>query len=153
MKKLIITLAVLFVAQTITYASQFGGMDAGALNSQYMKDLRLHEAVSRAKDKNAIITKKAEPDTEQTVNADLKSIVFINNKAVSTDKLLSLVGNKINKPMTAENISQIRKDIMKYYQSLGYYSAIATVNSENAAEGELVIQIDEGSLNSITIQE
>lgn len=151
MKNILISLFLLYLLQGISFASQFGGMDAGSLNSQYMKDLRIHEAVTRAKNKSAIInTQKAETKKEEEIN--IKSIVFVNNNVIPSQTLISLVQDKINQPLNAENLAAIRKTIMKYYQSLGYYSALPTIVSQNS-EGEIVIQIEEGSKNSITIQE
>ena len=41
----------------ICFASAMGGYDAGSINSQYMRDLRIHEMATRERSKNAIIKK------------------------------------------------------------------------------------------------
>ena len=63
-----------------------------------------------------------------------------------------LVKDKIDKPMNAENLADIRKVIMKYYQANGYYSAVPIIVSQDNTTGTLVIQIEEGTKNSITIE-
>ncbi len=153
MNKIVICLSLMIFASPVTYAASFGAMDAGAINTQYVKDLRLHEITSRSKNKNAIInSSNIKQENIVSDSQELKSVVFINNNSVPTEQLLQLVQDKINKPLTAENVAAIRKDIMKYYQSLGYYSAVAIINSQNS-DGELVIEIKEGGKNPITIQE
>ena len=151
MKKVLIALCLTGLMQQMSIASQFGGMDAGALNTQYMKDLRFHEAQTRAK--RSAITHTTRPEPDKLSNSELKSVIFINNSSVSSEQLLTLVQDKINKPMTPESVAEIRKDIMKYYQSLGYYSAVATISSQNSENGELVIDISEGGKNSISIED
>ena len=153
MKKLLSVFCVFCATMNISFASAFGGYDAGALNSQYMRDLRVHEAATRARNNNsAIISTKQLPKQEIT-NSELKSVIFINNSSIPSGELLTVVQDKIDKPMSPENISAIRKDIMKYYQQKGYYSAVAMIASQNDKDGELVIEIQEGSKDSIQIQE
>jgi hemolysin activation/secretion protein len=154
MKNLFISICILCVSTNIALASAYAGYDAGVLNNQYSRDLRTHEAVTRSKDRSAIITTKTTPKTEEKVtSSDIKSVVFINNVSIPSSTLLSLIEDKINQPMTNENVSAIRKTVMKYYQEKGYFSAIAVVNSQDFQTGELVIEVREGGRNSITIQE
>lgn len=153
MKNILYALIMVTLLSSVSYASQFGGFDAGSINSQYMKDLRFHEAATRSKQKSAIV-KKQEQASEANKKLDkisLQSIVFVGNNNVSSDKLTSINANKLNQPMSAENIADIRKNIMKYYQSIGYYSAIPMVSSIDESAGKLIIEIKEGEKNSITI--
>ena len=162
MKKSFILFTLFCLTANISLASAFGGYDAGAVNSQYMRDLRTHEAITRAKNKSAIVTTKKNTPLQQRelqeqrdkiINANIKTITFVNNASIPSKDLLNVVSDKINLPMSAENISDIRKNIMKYYQSNGYYSAVAVVASQDSETGEVVIEIKEGGKNSITIQE
>ena len=160
MKKISILFGVLvfttgFAIANVGFSSaNYGGMDAGAINQRYTRDLRTHEIQTRAKAKNAIVTTKTQTKPlEQVVTNDLKSVIFINNNSISSEELLSVISNKINKPMNIENISSIRKDIMQYYQSKGYVSAVAMVTSQNFQTGSLTIEIKEGGKNSIIIEE
>ena len=162
MKKSFILFTLFCLTANISLASAFGGYDAGAVNSQYMRDLRTHEAITRAKNKSAIVTTKKNTPLQQRelqeqrdkiINANIKTITFVNNASIPSQDLLNVVSDKINLPMSAENISDIRKNIMKYYQSNGYYSAVAVVASQDSETGEVVIEIKEGGKNSITIQE
>lgn len=155
MKKLLCLFAIIIVSTAEpVFANVYGGMDPGAINSQYMRDMRTFEVKSRAKQKSAIVSKteaeKAETTPVQT--SDIKTITFVNNKILSSAQLLALVKDKINQPMNFENIAAIRKSVMKYYQANGYYSAVAIIVSQDNTTGELVIQIDEGTRNSITIE-
>ena len=162
MKKAFILLTLFSLSTNISLASAFGGYDAGAVNSQYMRDLRTHEAITRSKNKSAIITTKKNTPLQQRemqeqrdkiINADIKTITFVNNASIPSNELLNVVADKINMPMSAENISSIRKDIMRYYQDKGFFSAIAIVSSQDSETGEVVIEVIEGGKNSITIQE
>lgn len=149
-------LAILFVfCVTANYAFAVGpiGYDAGALNRDYVKDMRLHEVSSRAKNKgNAILTTKTAPKTQEEYTAsNIKSIVFVNNYSIPSSQLIAVVKDKINQPMTAANISAIRKDVMRYYQNQGFFSAVALVSSQDTQTGEIVIEVREGGRNSIQI--
>ena len=153
MKKIILLSGVLLMVSQAAFAASYGTYDAGAVNSQYMTDLRTHEAAVRAKNKSAIISTKTTPKTQAEVTtSDIKSITFVNNDSIPSSELLNVVEDKINKPMTSENITEIRKDIMKYYQERGYFSALAMVVSQDSQNGGLVIEIKEGGKNSIQIQ-
>lgn len=153
MKKAVILFFVFVMASEISFASSFGAYDAGAVNSQYMRDLRVHEAATRAKNNSAIISTKTMPKTQADVTtADIKAVIFVNNSSIPSSELLNVIEDKINKPMTPENVTAIRKDIMKYYQDRGYFSALAMVVSQDTQNGELVIEIKEGGKNSIQIQ-
>lgn len=160
MKKLLV-LCLLFGSVTnITFASQFGGYDAGSLNSQYVRDLRMHDSITRARsNSSAIINTKNKPSDvaskplDQSAVSDIKSVIFINNSSIPSSELLNAIHSKINQPMNAENVAEIRKNIMGYYQSKGYYSAVAIINAQNASTGELIIEVKEGGKNSILIQQ
>ncbi len=162
MKKIFVLFTLFVFTSNISLASAFGGYDAGAVNSQYMRDLRTHEAITRAKNRSAIITtNKKTPQQQQAIqeqtnkiiNSNIKSITFVNNNSIPSQDLLNAVSDKINMPMSPENISAIRKNIMKYYQDKGFYSAVAIVAAQDSETGEVVIEIKEGGKNSITIQE
>ncbi len=154
MKKLFIMFALISVCVDMSMTAAFAYYDAGALNSQYMRDLRVHEAMTRSRNKSAIVTAKTAPKADSdVVLANINKITFVNNASIPSTELFDVVSDKINKPMNAENVSQIRKDIMKYYQERGYFSALASVVSQDTQTGELIIEIKEGGKNSILIQE
>ena len=156
MKNILLFACVLFVANmNSAYAYNLGGMDAGAINRQYVKDMRIHEIQSRPHKKNTAIVQPKTAIQERTipdVTAYIKTISFVNNKNIPTAELSVLVKDKIDKPMNAQNLAEIRKDIMKYYQANGYYSAVPIIVSQDNTTGTLVIQIEEGTKNSITIE-
>ena len=157
MKKLSILFATFVFTTGYAFANvgfNYGAMDAGSINQRYTRDLRTHELQTRAKSKSAIVTTKTQPKTqEQVTTADLKSVIFINNRSIPSKELLTVISNKINKPMNIENISAIRKDIMRYYQSKGYFSAVALVTAQDYQTGSLTIEIKEGGKNSIIVEE
>ena len=158
MKKILVLFATLALTTSFATANvgfNYGAMDAGSMNQRYTRDMRTHEIATRSKSKNsAIVTTKTQPKMEQqVVTSNLKSVIFINNKSISSKELLAVISNKINKPMTPENISAIRKDIMKYYQANGYFSAVALITSQDFQTGSITIEIKEGGKNSIIIEE
>ena len=156
MKK-ILCLLVLFVATNynMAIANPFGAMDPGAINTQYMKELRFHEAKTRARQKSAIV-KTSEKVQQEVVEAqevgEIQTINFVGNNVFSAEQLKSVVKDKIGAPLSPENVSLIRRSIMKFYQSQGYYSAIPIVVSQNNKTGEIVFEIQEGTKNSIVIE-
>ena len=155
MKKFVCLLSILSIyAVEPVFANVMGGMDPGAINSQYMRDMRTFEVKSRAKQKNAIVKQTAIEKAEATPvqTSDIKTITFVNNRVFSSAQLTSLVKDKLNQPMNFENIAAIRKSLMKFYQSNGYYSAVPIIVSQDNTTGELVIQMDEGTRNSIVIE-
>ena len=152
MKKLLVGLLMVCAVTNTVYAM---GYDAGSLSQQYVRDLRTHEAITRARAKtnNAIVSTKTQPKTqEQIVASDIKSIKFVNNVSIPSSQLEYIVKDKIGLPMTNENISAIRKDVMRYYQNQGFFSAIVMMTSQDTANGELVFDVKEGGRNSIQIE-
>lgn len=156
MKKILLSICLSCLTSLSVYASgPLGGYDAGALNREYVKEMRMHEVISGARQKNSAIV-SPRPDAKlpkEVVSAELKNVVFINNDSFSSSELKSLVQDKIGQPMSPENIAAVRKSLMKFYQDNGYFSAVALVKSEDAQTGELVIELKEGGKNSIQIQE
>ena len=155
MKKILIILGMLLLLSDYCYALSAGGYDAGAINRDYVLDMRLHDVVQREKKKNsAIISTKRSPQTQEqiTTSSNIKSITFVNNYSIPSSQLVYAVKDRLNQPMTQENISAIRKDVMKYYQNQGFFSAVATVSAQDTQTGELVIEIKEGGRNSIQIE-
>lgn len=160
MKKILLLFAIIVICSNYSLANvgfssaQYGGMNPGAINQQYTRDLRTHELATRAKSRSAIVSTKTQPKTQEEVTTtNLKSVIFINNSSIPSSELLNVIADKINKPMNVENISAIRRDIMRYYQSKGYYSAVAMVTAQDTQSGSLTIEIKEGGKNSIVIQE
>ena len=153
MKKIFIFLGIITFFSNISYA-QYGGFDAGTLNRQYVQDLRTHEAITRARQHSAIVTPKTGTQLPKEVtNVNIKSITFVNNNSIPSAVLNNIVKDKLNQPMNAENVAAIRRDIMKFYQDQGYFSALAMVVSQDSQTGELTIEIREGTKNSIQIQD
>ncbi len=160
MKKLLVLSILICGISNFAYAASLGGYDAGAMNTQYVRDMRMHEAITREKNRSrSAIVSPAKPTTpeprqqEQSIVAsEIKSVVFINNYSIPSNQLLYAIQNDINKPMTPENISKIRKDVMRYYQNNGFFSAIAQVVSQDTQNGEIVIEVTEGGRNSIQIE-
>ena len=141
-------------------ADQFGGMDPGVMNTQYMREMRRYDVKTRTPNKSAIIQsnkteqekKEAEPLPAVEVTANIQSVQFVGNNAFPSSQLNNVIKNKLNEPMTAENLAAIRKSIMRFYQMNGYYSAVAMIVSQNNKTGEAVIEIQEGTRNSITFE-
>lgn len=154
MKKLSFLICTIILSGSISYASSLGGYDAGALNSQYMRDLRMHEMTTRAKSQSAIVksTNKVDEAEKVPVSTNIKSISFVNNKAISSQELARITESSLNKPATESNIADLRKLILKYYQANGYYSALAFPNTNNLSSGEIIFEIQEGTKNSIVIE-
>ena len=134
------------------FAASLGSMDPGAINRDYVREMRTYEAVSRAREKSAIV-QKTQPDTAQTAaSANLKSVHFTGNNVFSEQQLLPVIQSKIDSPMSPENIADIRKKIMKFYQSQGYYSVVANIVSMDVKTGSLVVEVIEGTKNSIVVE-
>lgn len=156
MKKILCVLVLLIATNyNLAIANPLGGMDPGVINTQYMKELRFHEMKTRAKQKNAIMNTTERPQKEivetQEVG-EIQSINFVGNNAFSSEQLQEVVKDKIGTPLSTENVSIIRRNLMKFYQSQGYYSAIPVVVSQNNKTGEIVFEVQEGTKNSIVIE-
>lgn len=144
----------LFITNQTVFAASLGGMDPGVINTQYMREFKTFEAKSKMQQKNAIInsTKDENPANDAIPIGNLKKIQFVNNNNFSAAQLSSIVEDKINQPMTAENLSEIRKRIMRFYQSEGFFSAVPVIISQDNKTGEIVIEIKEGTKNSIIVE-
>ena len=98
-------------------ANQFGGMDPGVMNTQYMKEMRMYDVKTRTPKKSAIIQsnkteqekKEAEPLPAPDVLANIQSVQFVGNNTFPSSQLTNVIKDKLNQPMTPENLSAIRK--------------------------------------------
>ena len=160
MKKILISSLILFaVIPSETAFASIEAFDAGAINAYNVDDMIWHDAVTRERKKQEII-KKEKATTEQkklleenkAALTDIKNVTFLNNNSISTQELTNVIKKHINEPMSPNNVSQLRKEIMKYYQQKGFYSVLAVVSSTNNQTGEVVIDIKEGGRNSITVE-
>ena len=158
MKKLFVLFSLICLVSGFQSVCAMPALDAGSVGSSNMRDLRLHEAVSRAREKSAIVKKEQDIEREKALNevnqaalTDIKYVTFVNNLSISSKELFTVIQRYINQPMNPVNVSAIRKEIMRYYQKKGFYSVLATVSSENTQTGELVLDIREGGRNSIIV--
>ena len=155
MKKLIISLFMIFAVAGMSYASM--GFDAGSIGQQNVIDMRLHDIEMRAKNRNAIIQKEKSEEQQQqkvmvpTSATTIQNIRFSGNVGIPAGDLARVSSSYLGKPATDTNISAIRKLISKYYQSNGYYSAVVVPEASSLTSGTLNFQIKEGTRNSITI--
>ena len=156
MKKLFCLLCLATMAlSNSAIANQFGGMSPGAINNQNVRDLRLHEVSTRTKQRSAIVqpkTKQMEQPVIPDVVSNLSAVKFTNNANFTSAQLEQVTQPYIGQPLSPENIAQIRKDLMTFYQKRGFYSAVPIIVSQNGSTGELVIEMQEGSKNSITFE-
>jgi len=144
---IIMLFSVIFSAST-AFGTAMGGYDAGSINSQYMKDIRTFDL---RKENQKRIQQIEKPQQMVTVG-NLSSVSFINNRAYSEKTLQGIVQEYIGQPLNPTTLMQMRKKIMKFYQSNGYYSAVAVVESENMREGTVTFRIQEGTKDSIQIE-
>ena len=155
MKKLIFSIFMIFATAGLSFAAI--GYDAGSLNQQYVRDMRIHEIQTRAQNRSAIIQKeKAEEQQQQKVMVPtsattIQNIRFSGNYAIPAGDLARVSSGYLGKPATEANISAVRKLITKYYQANGYYSVIVVPDASSLTSGTLTFQINEGTKNSITI--
>lgn len=155
MKKLFIMLGIILLTNNICFASVMGGYDAGSINSQYMRDLRIHEMATRERNKNAIINTSVKKENQIPtipVASTIKTVKFINNNSISSSDLTRILSGKLNVAATEESIADIRSQVIKYYQANGFYSALAFPDTSNLKSGELILEIREGGKNSIVVE-
>lgn len=149
-KKLsIMVLSSIILSTATAFGSAMGGYDPGLVNSNYMKDIRSFDL----RKENAKRVQQIEtPQVQQKIAAgNLASVSFLNNRAFSEKTLQGIVNEYIGQPLTPTILMDMRKKIMKFYQSNGYYSAVAIVENENMRDGTVTFRIQEGTKDSIQI--
>ena len=144
----IIMLFSIILSASTAFGAAMGGYDAGSINSQYMKDIRTFDL----RKENQKRIQQIERPQQIVTTGNLSSVSFVNNRAFSEKTLQGIVQEFIGQPMNPSTIMQMRKKIMKFYQSNGYYSAVAVVENDNMREGTLTFRIQEGTKDSIQIE-
>ncbi len=144
-----IVLSLVILSVSTAFGAAMGGYDPGLVNSNYMKDIRTFDL----RKENAKRVQQIEaPQAQQRIAAgNLASVSFLNNRAFSEKTLQGIVNEYIGQPLTPTLLMDMRKKIMKFYQSNGYYSAVAVVENENMREGTVTFRMQEGSKDSIQI--
>lgn len=149
-KKLsVIVLFSIILSTSTAFGSAMGGYDPGLVNSNYMKDIRTFDL---RKENAKRIQQIETPQAQQRIAAgNLASVSFLNNRAFSEKTLQGIVNEYIGQPLTPTLLMDMRKKIMKFYQTNGYYSAVAVVENENMREGTVTFRMQEGTKDSIQI--
>lgn len=154
MKKLFILVCTILISTNISYANM-GTFDAGTLNREYVRDMRLHEFETRQRNKVKLIQEENNAQKNKLdipVSAVIKTITFKGNEAVSSNNLLKILESNIGQTATEQNIAGMRKLLTRYYNASGYYSALIFPDISKLSSGELIFEIKEGGKNSVTIQ-
>ena len=87
MKKVLILICVMSAFANISFASM-GAYDAGSLNREYVRDMRMHEMQTRERNKAAIVQKENAVEKRLSnvpVSAEIKKISFDGNEALSSE--------------------------------------------------------------------
>lgn len=146
MKRFLFLLTAFVVIQQVSFATgTIGSYDPGLINSQYMKEIKIFQT-NRSKPEIFQIDKPLEK------SFTLKQVTFVNNQVCNTQELESVVADKIGKEMAPSDLVMMERSIMKYYQSKGYTSAIASVSSTDKNAGIVIINLQEGQENSVQIE-
>lgn len=83
----------------------------------------------------------------------LKGINFEGNTVYSDEELQTLVNNFIGKTITTADLERIRLAITRYYTDSGYINSGALIPDQDLEEGILKLQIVEGRLTQINLQD
>lgn len=145
----VIVLSSIILSASAALGAAIGGYDPGLVNSQYMKDIRTFDL--RKENAQRIKQIQTPTDFSRISTGNLAKVSFLNNLAFSEKTLQGVVQEFIGQPQNATTLMQMRKKIMKFYQSNGYYSAVAIVEAENPREGSVTFRIQEGTKDSIQI--
>ncbi len=146
MRRFLFLLTAFVIIQQVSFATgTIGSYDPGLINSQYMKEIKIFQ------------TNKSKPEIFQIdkpleKSFTLKQVTFVNNQVCNTQELESVVADKIGKEMAPSDLVMMERSIMKYYQSKGYTSAIASVSSTDKNAGIVIINLQEGQENSVQIE-
>lgn len=154
MKKVLILICIMSACTNISFASM-GAYDAGSLNREYVRDMRMHEMQTRERNKAAIVQKENAVEKRLSnvpVSAEIKKISFDGNEALSSEALLKVVESNIGTIANEQRVVNMRNLLLKYYQSNGYYSVIVFPDITKLSSGELLFHIKEGGKNSITVE-
>ncbi len=147
MRRFLFLLTAFVIIQQVSFATgTIGSYDPGLINSQYMKEIKIFQ------------TNKSKPEIFQIdkpleKSFTLKQVTFVNNQVCNTQELESVVADKIGKEMAPSDLVMMERSIMKYYQSKGYTSAIASVSSTDKSAGIVIINLKEGQENSVQVEE
>ncbi|MBQ4123379.1 hypothetical protein IJD44_06635 [bacterium] len=154
MKRLLVLICTILVSANMSFAGM-GTFDAGTLNREQMRDMRMHEFQTREKSKANLIQREKEL-TQKTsnipVSAVIKTINFDGNEAISSQALYEVVDSNIGQVATEQNVVTMRNMLLKYYNANGYYSAIVFPDITQLSSGVMIFRIKEGGKNSITVE-
>ena len=106
MKRLLVLICTILVSANMSFAGM-GTFDAGTLNREHLRDMRMHEFQTREKSKANLIQREKEL-TQKTsnipVSAVIKTINFDGNEAISSQALYEVVDSNIGQVATEQNV-------------------------------------------------
>lgn len=86
------------------------------------------------------------------VVATLKSIVFEGATAVSDADLQQVVSSYLNRPVTNQDIAQLKYDVTKYFYDRGYILVRVVTPAQKLSSGVLKVEIFEANIGDVSIQ-
>ena len=88
----------------------------------------------------------------QALSIFVKEIQFSGNTVYSDEQLLTLLKTYLNRKINARELEQIRLTITNHYVNNGYINSGALIPDQDVEGGVLKLQIVEGKLNTIEVQ-
>ncbi len=81
----------------------------------------------------------------------LKEVRLSGNTVFSTDEFQPLIRPYLGRPVTAQELHELRQKLTLYYVEHGYINSGATIPDQNIEDGIVTISIQEGRLKDIRI--
>jgi hemolysin activation/secretion protein len=92
-------------------------------------------------------------EDEDTVKVLVNEIQFVGNTVLTTDNLRAVLNAKLGHVFSFVGLQNLTKTITREYQLQGYLIAQAYLPVQDLKDGVLIIQINEGYVNEISVEQ
>jgi hemolysin activation/secretion protein len=130
-----------------------GVLNPGVLQREYLPPIPNQPQLSPTRPAPEVEAAPPTSGVDDGVRILIKKVIFLGNTKVSNDELQKLASKVIDKQLSFAEIEQFTQKVTALYRSKGYFISVALLPKQNISTGELKIQIFEGYIEKIQLQQ
>ena len=130
-----------------------GVLNPGVLDREYLPPIPNQPQLSPSRPAPKVESAPPASGVDEGVRVLVKKVVFLGNTKVSNEELQELAAQVVDKQLSFADIERFTQEVTSLYRSKGYFISVALLPKQNISSGELKIQIFEGYIEKIQLQQ
>ena len=130
-----------------------GVLNPGVLQREYLPPTPNQPQLSPSRPAPEVESAPPASGVDDGVRVLIKKVIFLGNTKVPSEELQGLASQIIDKELSFADIERFTQEVTALYRSKGYFISVALLPKQNISTGELKIQIFEGYIEKIQLQQ